>query len=44
MARVYPSLEVIQNFKQQPTEGELRLLQFLTANLDDSYEIFFNPI
>lgn len=43
MARVYPAFETIKKFKQRPTEGELRLLEFLMENLDDDYEIFFNP-
>lgn len=43
MAKVYPAFETIKKFKQRPTEGELRLLEFLMENLDDDYEIFFNP-
>ena len=43
MAKVYPELDTIKKFKQQPTEGELCLVEFLMKNLDDDYEIFFNP-
>lgn len=43
MAKVYPAFETIKKFKQRPTEGELCLLEFLMENLDDDYEIFFNP-
>lgn len=43
MAKVYPAFETIKKFKQRPTEGELHLLEFLMENLDDDYEIFFNP-
>lgn len=38
-----PPLEVIKRQKVQPTEGEWTLLNFLLANLDDSYEIYFQP-
>lgn len=43
MAKVYPELDIIKKFKVQPTEGELCLVEFLMENLDDDYEIFFNP-
>lgn len=43
MAKVYPGLDIIKKFKVQPTEGELCLVEFLIENLDDDYEIFFNP-
>ncbi|HOG35373.1 MAG TPA: NERD domain-containing protein, partial [Petrotogaceae bacterium] len=29
--------------KDQPTEGEVELLNFLENNLDDSYEIYYKP-
>ena len=35
--------ENIQKFKVQPTDGEWTLLRFLEKNLDDSFEVYFNP-
>ena len=43
MAVLYPSLENINRLKVKPTEGELHLVEYLEKNLDDTYEIFFNP-
>lgn len=43
MAIVHPSLENIHRLTVQPTFGEIYLLNYLLENLDDSYEIFFNP-
>uniref|UniRef100_UPI00404766CE AAA family ATPase n=1 Tax=Rheinheimera sp. TaxID=1869214 RepID=UPI00404766CE len=43
MAKVYPSLENISRLKVKPTEGELHLLNYLVEELDDSFEVFFNP-
>lgn len=43
MAIFYPTLETISRFKVQPTAGERTLLGFLYNNLDDSYEVYFNP-
>lgn len=43
MAQFIPSLEKIKQFKVQPTEGEWYLLRFLECNLDESYEVYFNP-
>ncbi|MBD5310812.1 MAG: ATP-binding domain-containing protein [Bacteroides sp.] len=43
MAQFIPSIEKIQQFRVQPTEGEWHLLHFLEGTLDDSYEIYFNP-
>lgn len=43
MAILSPSLEVINRQKVKPTEGELALLDFLLKNLDDTYEIYFQP-
>ncbi|HBL7240850.1 TPA: NERD domain-containing protein [Serratia liquefaciens] len=40
---LHPTLENILRLKVAPTPGELHLLNHLTENLDDSYEIFFNP-
>jgi hypothetical protein len=43
MAVLSPDLENIKRFKVPPTAGEWDLIVYLTENLDDSYEIFFNP-
>lgn len=43
MAIFYPSIEKINKFKVQPTEGERTLLNFLESTLDDSFEVYFNP-
>lgn len=43
MAIVYPDIEKIKQFKVAPQEGELYLLNVLKDNLDDSFEIYFNP-
>ncbi|MBL7813906.1 MAG: NERD domain-containing protein [Saprospiraceae bacterium] len=42
MALFYPSIEKIKQLTVQPEAGELHLLNFL-SDLDDSFEIFFNP-
>lgn len=43
MAIIYPELENIQRLKVAPTSGEWSLLTYLKDQLDDTYEIFFNP-
>lgn len=43
MAVIYPELENIQRLKVSPTPGEWELVRYLKDNLDDSYEVFFNP-
>lgn len=43
MAKLSPTLDVIERQKVKPTEGERTLLNFLLKNLDDSYEIFYQP-
>lgn len=43
MATFIPSIQKIQQFKVQPTEGEWALLHFLERTLDDSFEVYFNP-
>lgn len=43
MAVLSPPLEVIKNQKVKPTEGEWKILNFLLENLNDSYEIFYQP-
>lgn len=44
MAQVYPDLEFIKKAKVKPTDGEMRLLKFLIDNLDNSFEIYFQPL
>lgn len=43
MAQFILSIEKIQQFRVQPTEGEWHLLHFLESVLDDSFEVYFNP-
>ncbi|WP_330202348.1 nuclease-related domain-containing DEAD/DEAH box helicase [Cyanobacterium sp. Dongsha4] len=43
MAQLFPPLEQFPNLRQKPTEGESHLINFLVNNLDDSYEIYFQP-
>jgi hypothetical protein len=43
MARFFPDLKDIPKLRQKPTEGELHLLNFFADNLDDSYEVHFQP-
>ena len=43
MAVFLPSIEQIQRLKVPPTKGEWALIKFLRDNLDDSYEVYFNP-
>lgn len=43
MAIIYPKIENIKNWVVQPTDGEWFLLNYLKENLDNSFEIFFNP-
>ena len=37
-------MELIQKSLSKPTEGELLLLNSLINNLDDSYEVYFQPL
>lgn len=43
MAILSPTIEVIKRQKVQPTGGEWTLLNFLLDNLDDTYEICYQP-
>jgi len=43
MAIISPSFENINNLPVKPTAGEYSLLKFLYDNLDDTFEIFFQP-
>lgn len=36
-------MDNIQRLKVSPTEGEMHLVEYLKNNLDDTYEVFFNP-
>ena len=38
MAIFHPSIEKINQFKVQPTDGERTLLNFLSSILDESFE------
>lgn len=44
MAVLHPDLKTILNSKVKPEPGELHLLEYLFNNLDDSFEIYFNPM
>lgn len=43
MAQFFPELSQIPRLHQPATEGELYLLNFLANNLDDTYEVYFQP-
>ena len=43
MAIIYPTYENILKLKVPPTEGELKLIDFLLESLNDEYEIYFQP-
>ncbi|MDT0677001.1 nuclease-related domain-containing DEAD/DEAH box helicase [Autumnicola musiva] len=43
MAKLFPSFDQIRKQKVQPTEGENEFLNFLVNNLNDDYEVFFQP-
>ena len=43
MAILSPTIEVIKRQNVQPTEGEWTLLKFLLDNLDNTYEICYQP-
>lgn len=43
MAKLYPTLENIQNLKVKPTDGEWHILNWLYERLDDDIEIYFQP-
>ena len=44
MAILNPPIEILANLHPIPTQGEMKLLDFLRNNLDDSYEIYFQPL
>lgn len=43
MARLYPDINTIKILHQKPTEGELVLLGFLEKNLNEDFEVYFQP-
>jgi len=43
MAKIIPSIEKIMQFSVKPEVGELHLLTFLEKELDNSFEVYFNP-
>lgn len=43
MAILIPTLKDIYKLKVEAEEGELHLLKYLADNLDDSFEVYFNP-
>jgi hypothetical protein len=43
MATLIPSYDKILSLKVKPEDGELHLLKFLDSNLDESFEVYFNP-
>lgn len=43
MAKFLPTLEQVDLLKVKPTDGERKLLHFLSSTLDDTYEVFFQP-
>lgn len=42
-SKIHPPLESINKLKVKPTNGELHLLNFLEDNLDENYEVYFQP-
>ncbi|MFS4466167.1 ATP-binding domain-containing protein [Maribacter sp. 2210JD10-5] len=43
MATLIPTYDKILSSKVKPEEGELHLLKFLDSQLDNSFEVYFNP-
>ena len=43
MAKLVPSFENINRLKIKPTDGEIFLLNFLVEQLQDDYEVYFQP-
>lgn len=44
MAVLYPDFETIINARVKPEPGELHLLEYLINNLDNTFEVYFNPM
>lgn len=43
MAKLFPDLKTIAKLHQKPTEGELVLLTFLEKQLNEDFEVYFQP-
>ena len=43
MASLFPDYDIIKKQKQKPTIGELQILDSLIENLDDGFEIYWQP-
>ncbi|MEQ1095950.1 nuclease-related domain-containing DEAD/DEAH box helicase [Acinetobacter johnsonii] len=43
MANFFPSLEIIDQLTVKPTEGESFFLNRLAQELDDTFDVYFNP-
>ncbi len=43
MAKLFPDIITIKNLHQKPTDGELVLLDFLEKELNNEFEIYFQP-
>lgn len=43
MAILIPERNVIEQQKVSPTSGEMALINFLEATLDDEYEVYYQP-
>lgn len=43
MAQIRPPYEELKNMNPQPTEGEEKLVSYFNENLDDRYEVYFQP-
>lgn len=44
MAKLFPDIETIKKLHQDATEGELCLIQFLEKELNDEFEVYFQPM
>lgn len=44
MAQLFPDFENIARLKVKPTTGELHLLHILATNLNDDFEIYYQPM
>lgn len=43
MAKISPPYDKLKNINPRPTTGESTLLKYFDSNLDDSYEVYFQP-
>ncbi len=44
MALLHPEMSQIEKFVPHPEAGELALIRFLAEHLDDTFEVFFQPM